>query len=60
MNVGAIALAEFLPETSNLRRLDVSLNPRIELAGVMAFAISVKMNHSLLCLDLDVTVSCVP
>ncbi|KAI9597190.1 hypothetical protein BDF19DRAFT_412178 [Syncephalis fuscata] len=51
---GAIALAEFLPETQTLRRLDLSDNPEIDIAGVMALSVSVRMNKSLQYLDVNV------
>ncbi|KAI8055941.1 hypothetical protein BDF22DRAFT_672993 [Syncephalis plumigaleata] len=51
---GAIALAEFLPETQTLRRLDLSDNPDIDIAGVMALSVSVRMNSSLQYLDVNV------
>jgi hypothetical protein len=54
---GAIALAEFLPETQTLRRLDLSDNPKIDIAGVMALSVSVRMNRSLQYLDVNVMVS---
>ncbi|RKP27665.1 hypothetical protein SYNPS1DRAFT_26693 [Syncephalis pseudoplumigaleata] len=50
---GAIALAEFLPETQTLRRLDLSDNPDIDIAGVMALSVSVRMNKSLQYLDVN-------
>lgn len=51
---GAIALAEFLPEAKSLIHLDLTENGEIDIAGVMALAVSVKMNKSLRCLDLNI------
>ena len=53
---GAIILAEALPEMRCLRRLDLADNSRVELAGIMALAVSARMNKSLICLDLDIIV----
>ncbi|KAN0065602.1 hypothetical protein ACQY0O_000725 [Thecaphora frezii] len=51
---GAIALAEFLPEAKSLIHLDLAENFDIDIAGVMALAVSVRMNKSLRCLDLNI------
>lgn len=51
---GAIALAEFLPEAKSLIHLDLTENFDIDVAGVMALAVSVKLNKSLRCLDLNI------
>ncbi|KAI8866638.1 RNI-like protein [Ramicandelaber brevisporus] len=75
---GCIALAEFLPETKSLRRLDVSNNmaiyrdviarnssgPSIQqqleevsaesVAGLMALSLSMKINHSLICVEVTI------
>ena len=50
---GAIALAEFLPESSSLLHLDLTYN-NLELAGVMALSGSLKANHTMRCLDLNI------
>merc|ERR1711939_216583 len=50
---GAIALAEFLPEAASLIHLDLTDNHEIDIAGVMALSVAVKMNTSLRCLDLN-------
>ncbi|KAI9249732.1 hypothetical protein BDA99DRAFT_523496 [Phascolomyces articulosus] len=50
----AIALAECLPENSTLSRLDLSRNPQITMAGVLALSISIKMNHTLTFLDINI------
>ncbi|KAI8138291.1 hypothetical protein BJV82DRAFT_631768 [Fennellomyces sp. T-0311] len=50
----AIALAECLPENSTLARLDLSRNPQITIAGVLALSISIKMNHTLTFLDINI------
>jgi hypothetical protein len=36
--------------------LDLTANPDIDLAGVMALAVSIKMNHSVCVLDVNVQV----
>lgn len=51
---GAISLAEFLPEAKALIHLDLTENHEIDIAGVMALAVAVKMNTSLRCLDLNI------
>lgn len=53
---GAISLAEFLPE-ARLIHLDLTDNMEIDIAGVMALAVSVRMNKTLRCLDLNIPVS---
>ncbi|KAK0493573.1 hypothetical protein EDD18DRAFT_1256899 [Armillaria luteobubalina] len=50
---GAIALAEFLPESSSLLHLDLTRN-ELDLAGVWALNKGLKSNHTMRCLDLDV------
>lgn len=50
----AIALAEFLPEAKSLIHLDLAENFEIDIAGVMALAVSLRMNRSLRCLDLNI------
>ncbi|KAG0334056.1 hypothetical protein BG004_000573 [Podila humilis] len=51
---GAIVLAEFLPETRTLSQLDLTGNDLVDIAGVMALAVSIRMNKSLTCLDMNV------
>ncbi|KAL9935616.1 hypothetical protein V8E36_005193 [Tilletia maclaganii] len=51
---GAICLAEFLPEAKSLIHLDLTENYDIDIAGVMALSVSLRMNTSLRCLDLNV------
>ncbi|KAG0197189.1 hypothetical protein BGX28_009301 [Mortierella sp. GBA30] len=51
---GAIALAEFLPETRTLTQLDLTGNDLVDIAGVMALSVSIRMNKSLTCLDMNV------
>ncbi|KAJ2123551.1 hypothetical protein IW147_002462 [Coemansia sp. RSA 720] len=51
---GAIALAECLPDLHNLERLDVSENPGIDVAGLMALSASIKLNRSLICVEVTV------
>ncbi|CAO3596239.1 unnamed protein product [Absidia cylindrospora] len=50
----AITLAELLPMNDALTRLDLSENPSISLAGVLALSISVKMNNTLTFLDISI------
>ncbi|KAK4057235.1 hypothetical protein OIO90_001730 [Microbotryomycetes sp. JL221] len=51
---GAISLAEFLPEAKALIHLDLTGNFEIDIAGVLALSVSVKMNHTIRCLDLNI------
>jgi len=51
---GSIAIAEFLPEMKNLIHLDLTENHGIDIAGVMALAVSAKMNTSIRCLDINI------
>ncbi|KAJ1876564.1 hypothetical protein LPJ66_012292, partial [Kickxella alabastrina] len=50
-SAGAIVLAECLPELQCLERLDVSENPAIDVAGLMALSASIKLNKSLICVE---------
>ncbi|KAI0635207.1 RNI-like protein [Trametes polyzona] len=52
-SAGAIALAEFLPESASLLHLDLTMN-NIDLAGVMALSSGLKSNHVMRCLDLNI------
>lgn len=52
-SAGAIALAEFLPESTSLLHLDLTSNV-IDLAGVMALNSGLKANHTMRCLDLNI------
>ncbi|GBE84362.1 hypothetical protein SCP_0603410 [Sparassis crispa] len=52
-SAGAIALAEFLPESTSLLHLDLTLN-NLDLAGVMALSSGLKANHTMRCLDLNI------
>ena len=52
-SAGAIALAEFLPESASLVHLDLTVNT-IDLAGVMALSKGLKSNHVMRCLDLNI------
>lgn len=49
---GAVVLAEFLAESRFLQTLDVRQN-LVLTGGLMAFALALKLNHTLLHLDLD-------
>lgn len=53
MSAGAIALAEFLPESVSLLHLDLTLNT-LDLAGVMALNSGLRANHVMRCLDLTI------
>jgi protein phosphatase 1 regulatory subunit 37 len=52
-SAGAIALAEFLPESTSLLHLDLT-NNALDLAGVMALNSGLKGNHVMRCLDLNI------
>lgn len=52
-STGAIALAEFLPESTSLLHLDLTMND-IDMAGVMALSSGLKANHVMRCLDLNI------
>lgn len=51
---GAIALAEFLPEARHLLHLDLTANPSLEVAGIMALAVGLRSNRLIRCLDLSI------
>lgn len=50
---GAIALAEFLPDARQLLHLDLTHNP-LDIAGVMALSVGLKVNQVMRCLDVNV------
>lgn len=52
-SAGAIALAEFLPESTSLLHLDLT-NNNLDLAGVMALSSGLKANHTMRCLDVNI------
>ena len=52
-SAGAIALAEFLPESTSLLHLDLTMN-NLDLAGVMALNSGLKANHTMRCMDLNI------
>lgn len=52
-SAGAIALAEFLPESTSLLHLDLTSNV-LDIAGVMALSSGLKANHVMRCLDLNI------
>jgi len=52
-SAGAIALAEFLPESTSLLHLDLTTND-LDIAGVMALSSGLKANHVMRCLDLNI------
>lgn len=49
---GAVAVAEFIAECPRLLRLDLREN-EIKTGGLMALSLALKVNHSLLRMDLD-------
>ncbi|KAF8320002.1 hypothetical protein DL93DRAFT_2220611 [Clavulina sp. PMI_390] len=51
---GTIALAEFLPDAPNLLHLDLTQNPRLDLAAVLALNAGLKVNKVIRCLDVNV------
>ncbi|RXK36032.1 hypothetical protein M231_06680 [Tremella mesenterica] len=51
---GSIFLAEFLPESKSLLHLDLTSNPSIEPAGILALSVGLKNNHLIRCLDLSI------
>ncbi len=52
-SAGAIALAELLPESMSLLRLDLANNV-LDIAAVMALSSGLKANHVMRCLDLNI------
>lgn len=52
-SAGAIALAEFLPESTSLLHLDLTSNV-LDIAGVMALSSGLKANHVMRCLDVNI------
>ncbi|KAF8637057.1 hypothetical protein AX16_010912 [Volvariella volvacea WC 439] len=52
-STGAIALAEFLPESTSLIHLDLTEN-NLDIAGVMALSSGLKANYVMRCLDLNI------
>jgi hypothetical protein len=55
--LAAIALAECLPENNSLVRLDLSRNPKIDIAGLLAISVSIRMNHTITFIDINIPVS---
>ena len=53
-NDGAIALAEFLPETKSLLHLDITSNPQIDTAGILAISVGLRANTLIRCLDVSI------
>jgi hypothetical protein len=54
---GAIAMAEILPEMkSSLVHLDLTDN-LIDIAGVLALSVAIRLNKTIRCLDLNIPVS---
>lgn len=51
---GAISLAEFLPETKSLLHLDLTANPLVDIAGILALSVGLKANKLIRCLDLSI------
>lgn len=52
-SAGAIALAEFLPESNSLLHLDLT-NNNLDIAGIMALSSGLKANHVMRCLDVNI------
>lgn len=50
---GAIALAEFLPESNSLLHLDLTDN-NLDIAAIMALSSGLKANHTMRCLDVNI------
>ncbi|KAG2055296.1 RNI-like protein [Suillus hirtellus] len=50
---GAIALAEFLPESNSLLHLDLTDN-NLDIAAIMALSSGLKANHTMRCLDINI------
>jgi hypothetical protein len=50
-------LAESLPENNSLVRLDLSRNPLIQIAGLMAISVSIRMNSNITFIDINIPVS---
>ena len=51
---GAISLAEFLPETKSLLHLDLTNNPAMDTAGILAISVGLRSNHLIRCLDISI------
>ena len=51
---GAIALAEFLPETKSLLHLDLTSNPLVDTAGILAISVGLRSNKLIRCLDVSI------
>lgn len=51
---GAISLAEFLPESKSLLHLDLTANPAIETAGILAISVGLRANSLIRCLDISI------
>lgn len=51
---GAISLAEFLPESKSLLHLDLTSNPNIDTAGILAISVGLKANTLIRCLDVSI------
>jgi len=52
---GAVTIAEILPESKKLRKLNISQND-VGLAGIMALNLALKMNSTLVFLDVNIDV----
>lgn len=51
---GAIDLAEFIPENRGLLHLDLTSNPQIGTAGILAVSSGLKSNKIIRCLDVSI------
>lgn len=43
-----------MPENTSLVRLDLSKNPRIDIGGLMALSVSIRMNHTITFIDINI------
>lgn len=51
---GAISLAEFLPESKSFLHLDLTNNPAVDTAGILAISVGLRSNHLIRCLDISI------
>lgn len=51
---GAISLAEFLPESKSLLHLDITNNPNVDTAGILALSVGLRANTLIRCLDVSI------
>ncbi|KAI8062747.1 hypothetical protein BC940DRAFT_336230 [Gongronella butleri] len=53
-SAAAIALAECLPESKSLNKLDLAHNPQIDMGGLLALVSGLRLNKSLTFLDINI------